>query len=333
MYSLNGKIPTKLEAISFSELDWKESDIEELLRQNVDMLCDDEDSMLIVGQQVQDVNHKRSDLTAIDMEGNIVLIEIKRDVQDILSRREPLEFQAIRYAASCATIKTTDELIQNIFAPYVEKHRSEFSEPQLTSSELAKRILADFMTQNNIADSVFNKRQRIILISSGFDSQTLSAVAWLNSNHVDISCFQLCPFKFGSDILVDMKRVLPLTVYEDYYVDIADPANPQKSIKKSGSKTSLPKIDQMLEWGVVQAGDVIIPKGRTEEATLLESGQVRTADGEMSMQAWLKGIYGWQSVQTYAFAVLKRTGETLSEIRAEYMKQETENASRDTEQE
>ena len=64
MYSLNGKIPTKLEAISFSDLNWKESDIEELLRQNVDMLCDDEDSMLIVGQQVQDVNHKRSDLTA-----------------------------------------------------------------------------------------------------------------------------------------------------------------------------------------------------------------------------------------------------------------------------
>ena len=46
--------------------------------------------------------------------------------------------------------------------------------------------------------------------------------------------------------------------YEDYYVDIADPANPQKSIKKGGSKTSLPKIDQLLEWGVVQAGDVII---------------------------------------------------------------------------
>ena len=329
MYSLKGKIPTKLEAISFSELDWKESDIEELLRRNVDMLCDDEDSMLIVGQQVQDVNHKRSDLTAIDTDGNIVLIEIKRDVQDILSRREPLEFQAIRYAASCATIKTTDELIQNVFAPYVEKHRNEFSEPQLTSSELAKRILADFMTQNNIAS--FNKRQRIILISSGFDSQTLSAVAWLNSNHVDISCFQLCPFKFGSDILVDMKRILPLTEYEDYYVDIADPSNPQKSIKKGGSKTSLPKIDQMLEWGVIQAGDIIIPKGRSEEATLLESGQVRTADGEMSMQAWLKGIYGWQSVQTYAFAVLKSTGKTLSEIRAEYMKQETENATVDDE--
>ena len=327
MYSLNDKIPTKLEAISFSDLNWKENDIEELLRKNVDMLCDDEDSMLIVGKQVQDVNHKRSDLTAIDTDGNIVLIEIKRDVQDIMARKEPLEFQAIRYAASCATIKTIDELIHNVFAPYVEKHRKEFSEQQLTSSELAKRILDDFIKQNNI--TVFNQRQRIMLISSGFDSQTLSAVAWLNSNHVDISCFQLCPFKLGDLVLVDMKRILPLTEYEDYYVDIADSVNPQKSIQKSGSKNSLPKIDQMLEWGVVKAGDVIIPKGRSEEAELLESGQVRTSDREMSMQAWLKEIFGWQSVQTYAFAVLKRTGQTLSQIREEYMKQEAENAAVD----
>ena len=279
--------------------------------------------MLIVGQQVQDINHKRSDLTAIDTDGNIVLIEIKRDVQDILSRKEPLEFQAIRYAASCATIKTSDELVQNIFAPYVEKHRSEFGEEALTSSELAKRILADFMKQNNI--SAFNSKQRIILISSGFDSQTLSAVAWLNSNHVDISCFQLCPFKYGNDILVDLKRILPLTEYGDYYVDIADPSNPQKSSKKGGSKTPLPKIDDMLEWGVVQPGDIIIPKGRSEEAVLLESGQIRTSQGEMSLQTWLKTIYGWQSVQTYAFAVLKRNRKTLSEIREDYMKREAEN--------
>lgn len=324
MYALNGKTPTKLETINFSDLNWKESDIEELLRQNIDMLCDDEDSMLIIGQQVQDINHKRSDLTAIDTDGNIVLIEIKRDVQDILSRREPLEFQAIRYAASCATIKTPDELIQNIFAPYVEKHRSEFGEETLTSSELAKRILADFMKQNNI--TAFNSKQRIILISSGFDSQTLSAVAWLNSNHVDISCFQLCPFKYGNDILVDLKRILPLTEYGDYFVDIADPSNPQKNGKKGSSKTTLPKIDDMLEWGVVRAGDIIIPKGRSEEAVLLESGQIRTSQGEMSLQTWLKTIYGWQSVQTYAFAVLKRNGKTLSEMREDYMKREAERA-------
>ena len=87
----------------------------------------------------------------------------------------------------------------------------------------------------------------------------------------------------------------------------------------------------MLEWGVVNAGDIIVPKGRTEEATLLASGQIQTDDGEFSLQAWLKSVYGWQSVDTYAFSILKRTGKTLSEIRADYMKQQAENAAADDE--
>ena len=44
------------------------------------------------------------------------------------------------------------------------------------------------------------------------------------------------------------------------------------------------------------------------------------------MQAWLKSIYEWSSVQTYIFAVHKETGKTLSQIREEYMeKLEKEN--------
>lgn len=84
-----------------------------------------------------------------------------------------------------------------------------------------------------------------------------------------------------------------------------------------------------LEWGVIQAGDIIIPKGRSEEAILLEFGQVKTDNGEMSMQVWHKSIYEQQSVQTYAFAVLKCTGKTLSDIREKYMKREAENAAID----
>ncbi len=37
------------------------------------------------------------------------------------------------------------------------------------------------------------------------------------------------------------------------------------------------------------------------------------------MQQWLKGIYGWSSVQTYAFTVDKKTGKTLMALRDEYM--------------
>ena len=101
------------------------------------MLCDDEESMLIVGQQVRNVSNGRSDLTAIDNNGDIVLIEIKRDKADIIGRKESFEFQAIRYAASCATIKSTDKLIQNVFSLYVEKHRDKFEQQyELTYQKL-----------------------------------------------------------------------------------------------------------------------------------------------------------------------------------------------------
>lgn len=318
MYILKNKQPSKIEATTFADLHMKESDIEEILRKNVDMLCDDEESMLVIGQQVKNESNGRSDLTAIDNEGDMVLIEIKRDKADIVGRREAFEFQAIRYAASYATIKSTDELIQDIFAPYVEKHIDEFKQQSdLNSSEIAKRFLSDFVELNNI--TAFNTHQKIILVASEFDDQTLSAVAWLNSNQVDISCYQICPYKLNEDILLDMKKILPVVDYEDFYVKVTKKGSLQKDRKKDISRKSLPKIDSLIEWKVVEPGDIIIAKGKTEEAILQENGQVKTEEGIMSIQQWLKMVFGWSSVETYAFSIDKKSGKTLSELRKEYM--------------
>jgi len=319
MYVLKGKQPTRLEETTFSELKMYERDIEEMLRQNVDMICDDEESMLIVGQQVTDERNKRSDLTAIDNDGDIVLIEIKRDKRDIEGRREAFEFQAIRYAASCATIKSTDILVRDVFAPYVEKHKAEFPmEMGLTSSEMAQRLLGDFFDRNGIKS--FNEHQRIILIASDFDEQTLSAVAWLNSNQVDISCYQICPYRLEEQVLLDMKKVLPVVEYEDFYVNIASKGTITKGPRKDLARKVLPKIDALLEWGIVKPGDILIAKGTLEEAELQPNGWVKTIDGQnLSIQKWLKGVYGWSSVETYAFSMDKKAGKSLSELRQEYM--------------
>ena len=136
MYIIKDKRAVKVEAVTFAELGLQEADIEEILRCNIDMLCGDEESMLIVGRQVKNEKLGRSDLTAVDNTGSIVLIEIKRDMKDIENRKEAFEFQAIRYAASYATIESPDELVKNVFAPYIEKYRSEFELGELTSYEL-----------------------------------------------------------------------------------------------------------------------------------------------------------------------------------------------------
>lgn len=323
MYSIKGNTAERIEAVSFSELGMQENDIEEILRCNIDMLCDGEDSMLIVGRQVKNEKNGRSDLTAVDNSGDIVLIEIKRDRRDIENRRESFEFQAIRYAASYATIENPDELVKKVYAPYIEKYRSEFELGELTSYELGIRKLNEFLRVNE-AEKSFNKKQKIILVASDFDEQTLSAVAWLNSNNVDMSCFKLIPYKLSEGVYVHVEKVLPVTNYDDYYVNLMDKSSPTiPKRNKDTTRRSLPKIDDMLEWGVVKEGDTIAAKGREDEGTLLANGNIMADGKEQSMQAWLKEIYGWSSVQTYVFAVHKESGKTLSQIRQDYMEQQT----------
>ena len=83
MYKINGLKSERMEPVTFSELNLTENDIEEILRNSIDMICDEEESMLIVGKQVRNVMNGRSDLTAVDNNGDIVLIEIKRDLKEI----------------------------------------------------------------------------------------------------------------------------------------------------------------------------------------------------------------------------------------------------------
>jgi len=117
------------------------------------------------------------------------------------------ESQAIKYAASYAKIKTSDELVDKIFTSYIEKYKNEFELGNLIAYEKATRILNDFLEKNN-AVKTFNSKQRIILIASSFDNQTLSAVAWLIANNVDIGCFELSPIKIMELCLLNKEEIL-----------------------------------------------------------------------------------------------------------------------------
>lgn len=318
MYIVKEKQAARTEPVTFEELNMTESDIEEILRSSIDMICDEEESMLIVGRQVRNEKNGRSDLTAVDNNGNIVLVEIKRDRKDIEYRREAFEFQAIRYAASYAKIDNIDDLVKNVYAPYIEKYKNEFELGELTSYELGIRKLNEFLEYNDAQN--FNRKQRIVLVASDFDEQTLSAVAWLNSNNVDMSCYKLIPYKLNDNLFLRVDKLLPVTSNDDYYVNLKDKSTLSTAAgDKKIKRKSLPKIDLMLEWGVVKENDIIVAKGREDEAKLLSNGNVLVNGVEKSMQVWLKEVFGWSSVQTYAFAVHKETGKTLSQIRDEYM--------------
>lgn len=70
MYIICGHKTEEVGPVTFSELGMQENDLEEIIRRSIDMLCGDEESMLIVGRQVRNEKLGRSDLAAVDNNGN-----------------------------------------------------------------------------------------------------------------------------------------------------------------------------------------------------------------------------------------------------------------------
>src|SRR5690554_4145755 len=166
-------IKKEQEIKTFKDWGLSENDIEDFVIKNASLVFGEEESLLVVGRQVRDTNNKRNDFLFIDGEGALVLVEVKRDVSDIKGRSEALEFQAIRYAASLATIKTPEELITKSLINYIKKYESEL-EGERTIEEIARKRLFSFFRQNNILIENFNRKQKIRLISSSYDDTTLS---------------------------------------------------------------------------------------------------------------------------------------------------------------
>lgn len=319
----NGLTPSPVEMVqlSFRDLKLKEEHLETFVRDNIELLVEDE-TLLIVGQQIRNQERGRSDLVALDQEGNLVLVEIKRDLEDIRGRREPFEFQAIRYAANYSNMKTIDELIELVFAPYIQRNPDKFPDKGLTPIEYGRRIIMMFLKEKN-AERTFNRKQRIFLVAADFDPQTLSACAWLVSNQVDISCFKLIPYKLDTHHVLHIEQILPLPSLDGLYVNVAESRSAR--IKESGLKknrTLLPRMDKLFEWGIVQKGDELTIRGQDgSNAIVLSEQEVEYNGARYKFNKWGQQVTGWSSICIYEWAYSKRLNKTLDAARKDMLQE------------
>lgn len=172
--------------------------IEEWVRKNPDLLCDSGEQIKIISKQQMYQTLKRSDLIAVDSHGQIVIIELKRDVAKPMD-----EFQAIRYAS--AYLDLTYNQVCQIYARYLEQNKEEFGLDQGTDF-LGK---ACNETENFCGQDGFNRNQRIILVSKEFSPDLLSAVTWLILKGIDIKCIALTPYKHNEELFIVPRVLLP----------------------------------------------------------------------------------------------------------------------------
>ena len=86
--------------------------------------------------------------------------------------------------------------------------------------------------------------------------------------------------------------------------------------------TQLPKMDWLIDQGIINIGDVVYLINHPEEvATVVDSKNVEYKGEKMSFNQYGCELTGWKAIQIYAF--MKKVGgdKTLSKLREEKMKE------------
>lgn len=87
-------------------------------------------------------------------------------------------------------------------------------------------------------------------------------------------------------------------------------------------RTSLPKMDWLIEQGIVHAGDEIYVINHPEEtAKVIKSDKVEYKGKEMSFNQFCLKVTGWKSIQSYACTKIKGYNDTLADLREKKMQE------------
>lgn len=161
-----------------------ESRLEDWLCSDISLIGSD---LLVIGRQVRTVHGGFIDLLAVDPDGNLVVLELKRDKtpRDIVA-------QALDYASWVQDL--SHEEIVLIAAEHLGEDNLEES--------FRRRF------QNDLPE-VLNERHRIYIVASALDSATERIVRYLSETHdVDINVATFAYFRCGQQELLGRSMLL-----------------------------------------------------------------------------------------------------------------------------
>ena len=206
----------KISEVEFSQLGFRERrDIQEWIAANPGILDDD---LLIIGKEFSgfDKVNERLDLLAVDKDGNLVIIELKRDHSG-----SDVHWQAIKYASYLR--HATKEHIIHMLTEYLRKSESD-AEKKVSESD-ATRMLVEHLDDDDL--NSLNNDQRIILASHRFAPEVTSASLWLNEKAQDaglITCIQLIPYRDTQtdSLYIQTNTIIPIPGEEELSITIGE---------------------------------------------------------------------------------------------------------------
>ncbi|KXZ66117.1 DUF4268 domain-containing protein [Acinetobacter venetianus] len=189
-----------------------------------------------------DGTKERLDLLALDIHGNLVLIENKRDESG-----KDVVWQAIKYASYVAPFTTDD--IEKIYADYLQKYRPQLDDLDDDAFDLNKvkqtaKLLIDRFLAENQGYSIQTKSlntfnsQRIILVAGEFGTEVTSTALWLCDRGIDVKCVKVSPYLLNEQLLIHVQQIIPIPEATEYMVRLGrkEAEDVQEKIKQDNSE-------------------------------------------------------------------------------------------------
>jgi hypothetical protein len=195
----------EVEMTTFASNKLKEREhIEEWIRKNPSII--DENLLIIAHEYDKFSTDERLDLLAIDSDGSLVVIELKRD-----NTGSSVDFQSLKYCSYCSQLSPQE--IVDIFDEYLHKNNIQGNAIDLIADHLG--LNSENEDQIN---ELINNTQKFIIIGKEIDKRILSVCAWLTDNGIDCRCLTIKPYKKDNTILIDVDQIIPPFKIGDYYL-------------------------------------------------------------------------------------------------------------------
>jgi hypothetical protein len=151
-----------------------------------------------------DKTNERLDLLALDRDGNLVVIELKRG-----DGGKNVDLQALKYAAYCSTLRLAD---------LVDMHlRYQKQKGTLPSPGEIQQTFLDFIENDDFEE--LNDRPRIMLVASEFRPEVTASVLWLRNFGMDISCVKWDAYELSEECLaINSSVLIPLPEAKDFVI-------------------------------------------------------------------------------------------------------------------
>lgn len=253
LFSVN-KATQELDAIEnkdFAELDILErQDFQEWAIEEPEILGEE---LLVIQSEYSNFEetNDRLDILALDPQGKLVVVELKRDEAD-----DTTDLQAIKYASYCATLTAED--MQRDYRSFWNDRKEE----ELTPEDVGE-VFADFLDEN-VGDGApitdegwvefdLDDKPRILLVAGSFGIQITAPVMWMIEEYdMDITCVTVESYEHKEEILLNTRQVIPVQEAEEYMTKRRD-----KKQEQSDTDRRPPAFDVLFERGVLVEGDVV----------------------------------------------------------------------------